>query len=61
MALQNFDGKPGKGQFRRNLHHCFVVGNTIVKCPECAAQPWSEEFLEAKNEIEGPNKVLVPF
>ena len=41
-------------------YHCFAVGNTIDECPECAGKPWSEEFLEAKNEIEGPDELLVP-
>jgi len=30
-------------------------------CPECASKPWSEEFLEAKDEIEGPDKLVLPF
>jgi hypothetical protein len=42
-------------------YHCFAVGNTIDECPECAGKPWSEEFLEAKDEIEGPDEMLVPF
>jgi hypothetical protein len=42
-------------------YHCYAVGNTIDECPECAGKPWSEEFLEAKAEIEGPDKPLVPF
>ena len=42
-------------------YHCFAVGNTIDECPECAGKPWSEEFLEAKEEIEGPDKALIPF
>jgi hypothetical protein len=29
--------------------------------PECAGKPWTEEFLEAKDEIEGPDKLLVSF
>jgi hypothetical protein len=33
----------------------------IDECPECAGKPWSEEFLEAKDEIEGPDKQLAPF
>jgi hypothetical protein len=48
----NFDG---------TCYHCFAVGNTIDECPECAGKPWSEEFLEAKDEIEGPDEMLVPF
>jgi hypothetical protein len=42
-------------------YHCYAVGNTMDECPECAGKPWSEEFLEAKKDIEGPDKVLVPF
>jgi len=42
-------------------YHCFAIGNTIDECPECAGKPWSEEFLEAKDEIEGPAKLLIPF
>jgi hypothetical protein len=42
-------------------YHCFAVGNTIDECPECAGRPWTEEFLEAKNEIEGPEKLPVLF
>jgi len=34
---------------------------TIDECPECAGRPWTEEFLEAKNEIEGPEKLPVLF
>ena len=34
---------------------------TIDECPECVGKPWSEEFLEAKAEIEGPDKMLLPF
>jgi hypothetical protein len=29
--------------------------------PECAGKPWSEEFLEAKEEIEGQDRTLLPF
>jgi hypothetical protein len=42
-------------------YHCFAIGNTIDECPECMGKPWSEEFIEAKNEIEGPDKLLLPF
>jgi hypothetical protein len=42
-------------------YHCFAIGNMIDECPECAGKPWTEEFLEAKNEIEGPDKLVVPF
>ncbi|MFZ0278803.1 MAG: hypothetical protein WA254_23925 [Candidatus Sulfotelmatobacter sp.] len=42
-------------------YHCYAVSNMIDECPECAGKPWSEEFLEAKDEIEGPDEVLLPF
>jgi len=42
-------------------YHCYAVGNTTDECPECEGKPWSEEFLEAKDEIEGPDKMVVPF
>jgi len=42
-------------------YHCFAVGNTIDECPECASKQWSAEFLEAKDEIEGPDEMLLPF
>ena len=48
-------------ELRGNLLPLFAVGNTIDECPECAGKPWSEEFLEAKEEIEGADKRLVPF
>jgi hypothetical protein len=51
---------PG-GSSQGTCYHCFAVGNTIDECPECAGKPWSEEFLEAKEEIEGPDKPLLPF
>jgi len=44
-----------------DCYHCYAVGNTIDECPECVGKPWSEEFLEAKAEIEGPDKMLLPF
>jgi hypothetical protein len=28
------------------------VGNTIDLCAECEGQPWSDDFLAAKAEIE---------
>ena len=56
-TCNKFPGNSSEG----TCYHCFAVGNTIDKCPECAGKPWSEEFLEAKNEIAGPDKVLVPF
>jgi hypothetical protein len=37
------------------------VGNTIDECPECVGKPWSEGFLEAKNEIEGPDDISLTF
>jgi hypothetical protein len=33
----------------------------IDECPACAGKPWSEEFLDAKDEIEGPDKRLASF
>src|SRR6266403_5379093 len=50
---------PG-GSSHGTCYHCFAVGNTIDECPECAGKPWSEEFIEAKEEIEGPDKTLLP-
>ncbi len=54
---KKFPGASSQG----TCYHCFAVGNTIDECPECAGKPWSEEFLEAKEEIEGPDKPQVPF
>jgi hypothetical protein len=54
---KNFPGTSTEG----TCYHCFAVGNTIDECPECVGKPWSEEFLGAKEEIEGPDKVLIPF
>ena len=51
---------PG-GSSEGTCYHCFAIGGTIDECPECAGKPWTEEFLEAKNEIEGPDKLLLPF
>jgi hypothetical protein len=56
-TCNKFPGASSEG----TCYHCFAVGNTIDECPECAGKPWSEEFLEAKDEIEGPDKELVPF
>jgi hypothetical protein len=56
-TCKKFPGTSSEG----TCYHCFAVGNTIDECPECAGKPWTEEFLEAKEEIEGPDKVLVPF
>ena len=42
-------------------YHCYAVGNTIDECPECAGKPWSKELLEAKDEIEGQDEMLLPF
>ena len=36
-------------------------GTVPILCPQCAGKPWTEEFLEAKDEIEGPDKLLAPF
>jgi len=54
---KKFSGTSSEG----TCYHCFAVGNTIDECPECAGKPWSEEFLEVKDEIEGPDEVLLPF
>lgn len=52
-----FPGTSSEG----TCYHCFAIGGTIDECPECAGKPWSEEFIETKNEIEGPDQMLVPF
>ncbi len=54
---KKFPGASTKG----TCYHCYAVGNIVDECPECAGKPWSEEFLEAKEEIEGPDKPLVLF
>ena len=54
---KKFPGTSSQG----TCYHYFAVGSTIDECPECAGKPWSEEFLEAKDEIEGPDKLLLPF
>jgi hypothetical protein len=54
---KKFPGNSSNG----TCYHCFAVGNTIDECPECVGKPWSEEFLEAKDEIEGPDKLALPF
>jgi len=54
---KKFPGASSQG----TCYHCFAVGSTMDECPECAGKSWSEEFLEAKEEIEGPDKPLVPF
>jgi hypothetical protein len=56
-TCNKFPGASSEG----TCYHCFAIGNTIDECPECAGKPWTEEFLEAKDEIEGPDKLLVPF
>jgi len=56
-TCKKFPGTSSEG----TCYHCFAIGNMIDECPECAGKPWTEEFLEAKNEIEGPDKLLVPF
>jgi hypothetical protein len=56
-TCKKFPGASSEG----TCYHCFAIGNMIDECPECAGKPWSEEFLEAKNEIEGPDKLLLPF
>jgi hypothetical protein len=56
-TCKKFPGASSEG----TCYHCFAIANMIDECPECAGKPWTEEFLEAKNEIEGPDKVLLPF
>jgi hypothetical protein len=56
-TCKKFPGTSSEG----TCYHCFAVGNTIEKCPECGGQPWSQEFLEAKAEIESPDDALLPF
>jgi len=56
-TCKKFPGTSSEG----TCYHCFAFGNTIDKCPECGGQPWSEEFLEAKDEIESPDDALLPF
>jgi hypothetical protein len=52
---RKFPGTDSKGR----CYHCFAVGNTIDECPECAGKPWSDDFLAAKEEIEGPDSPLL--
>ena len=56
-TCKKFPGTSSEG----TCYHCFAIGGMIDECPECAGKPWTEEFLEAKNEIEGPDKLLLPF
>jgi hypothetical protein len=56
-TCKKFPGASSEG----TCYHCFAIGNTIDECPECAGKPWSEEFLEAKDEIEGPDEMVLPF
>jgi hypothetical protein len=53
---ESFDPCPQCGKFQSNegkqCYHCFSVGNIVDECAECAGKPWSQEFLEAKAEIE---------
>jgi hypothetical protein len=56
-TCNKFPGTSSEG----TCYPCFAIGATIDECPECAGKPWSEEFLETKSEIEGPDKLLVPF
>lgn len=57
MICKKFPGNSSEG----TCYHCFAIGNTIEECPECAGKSWSEDFLDAKSEIEGPDKALLPF
>jgi hypothetical protein len=54
---KKFPGASSEG----TCYHCCAIGEMIDECPECAGKPWSEEFLEAKDEIEGPDKLVLPF
>jgi hypothetical protein len=56
-TCKKFPGASSEG----TCYHCCAIGDMIDECPECAGKPWSQEFLEAKDEIEGPDKVMVPF
>ena len=42
-------------------YHCFSIGGIIDECPKCNGKPWSEEFLTARQEIEGDEKDPLPF
>jgi len=37
-------------------YHCFSVGGIVDECPKCNGKPWSEEFLSARQEVEGDEK-----
>jgi hypothetical protein len=50
---------PG-GSCQGTCYHCFAIGNTIDECPECVGKLWSQEFLEAKEKIEGPRQGAAP-
>jgi hypothetical protein len=54
---KRFPGTSSEG----TCYHCFAVDNTIDKCPDCAGEPWSEEFLQTKDEIEGPDEASLAF
>jgi hypothetical protein len=54
---KKFPGNSSDG----SCYHCFAIGNAMDECPECVGKPWSDEFLEAKEEIEGPDEELLPF
>ena len=56
-TCKKFPGASSEG----TCYHCFAIGSTIDECPECTGKPWSEEFLEAKDEIEGPDQLVVPY
>jgi hypothetical protein len=56
-TCNKFPGSSSQG----TCYHGFAIGGSMDECPECGGKPWSEEFLEATKEIEGPDKVLVPF
>jgi hypothetical protein len=56
-TCKKFPGASSEG----TCYHCYAVGNTIDECPACTGKTWSEEFLEAKDEIEGPDQLVVPY
>jgi hypothetical protein len=41
-------------------HHCFSVGGIVDDCPKCNGKPGSEEFLAARQEVEGDQTDPLP-
>jgi hypothetical protein len=60
QALQDMQEVP-RASSEGTCYHCFAIADMIDECPECAGKIWREEFLEAEDEIEGPDKLLVRF